>query len=41
MFDDFDTKIQSDEINSEEYEDWIRFCAGAYFESEQEGKSDT
>lgn len=36
MFDDFCTQIQSDEIISEEYEDWLRFCAGAYFESEYE-----
>ena len=40
MFDDFDTEIQSDEINPEEYDDWIRFCANAYFESEEENRSD-
>ena len=36
MFDDFDTQIQSDEIIPEEYDDWVRFCAGAYEVSEQE-----
>ena len=40
MFDDFDTQIQSDEINPEEYEDWICFCARAYEVSEEEGRSD-
>lgn len=40
MFDDFDTEIQSEEIIPEEYEDWLRFCAGAYFESELENRSD-
>ena len=36
MFDDFDTQIQIDEIMPEEYEDWLRFCAGAYEASEYE-----
>ena len=40
MFDDFDTQIQIEEIIPEEYEDWLRFCAGAYEASEEEGKSD-
>ena len=40
MFDDFDTEIQADEIDWEEYQDWLRFCAGAYEASEEEGKSD-
>lgn len=34
MFDDFE--IQTDEILSEEYEDWLRFCANAYEASEYE-----
>ena len=38
MFDDFDVQIQSDEIIPEEYEDWIRFCARAYEESEYESR---
>lgn len=29
-----------EEIIPEEYEDWLRFCAGAYEASEMEGKSD-
>ena len=36
MFDDFDTQVQIDEIIPEEYEDWLRFCAGAYEASEYE-----
>ena len=40
MFDDFLCERQSDEIIPEEYEDWLRFCAGAYEASEEEGKSD-
>ena len=40
MFDDFDTQIQVDEISPEEYEDWIRYCAEAYFVSAEEGRSD-
>ena len=36
MFDDFDTQVQIDEINPEEYDDWIRFCARAYEEAEYE-----
>ena len=32
MFNDFDTQIQMEEIIPEEYEDWVRFCAGAYSE---------
>ena len=41
MFDDFDTQIQSDEMTPEEYEDWIRYLAEAYFVSEEEeNKSD-
>ncbi len=38
--DDFIIGPQSDEIIPEEYEDWLRFCAGAYEASEEEGKSD-
>lgn len=38
MFDDFDTQIQAEEIIPEEYEDWLRFCAGAYEASEEETK---
>ena len=43
MFDDFDTQTQVEEIIPEEYEDWLRFCAGAYEASEaseEESKSD-
>ena len=40
MFDDFLCEQQSDEIIPEEYEDWLRFCAGAYEASEKEDKSD-
>lgn len=36
MFDDFDIQIQSEEIIPEGYEDWLRFCAGAYEVSEYE-----
>ena len=39
--DDFITGPQSEEIIPEEYEDWLRFCAGAYEVSEEEGKSDS
>lgn len=38
MFDDFDTQIQVDEIIPEEYEDWLRICANAYFASEYEAQ---
>lgn len=34
--DDFITGPQSEEIIPEEYEDWLRFCAGAYEASEEE-----
>ena len=34
--DDFLCDLQSDEIIPEEYEDWLRFCAGAYEASEEE-----
>lgn len=40
MFDDFIIGPQIEEIIPEEYEDWVRFCAGAYETSEMEGKSD-
>ena len=40
MFDDFLCEQQSDEIIPGDYEDWLRFCAGAYDASEEEGKSD-
>lgn len=40
MFDDFIVGPQVEEIIPEEYEDWLRFCAGAYEASEMEGKSD-
>lgn len=40
MFDDFIIGPQIEEIIPEEYEDWIRFCAGAYEASKMEGKSD-
>jgi len=37
MFDDsFLCEQQIDEIIPEEYEDWLRFCAGAYEASEHE-----
>lgn len=39
--DDFIVGPQIEEIISEEYEDWLRFCAGAYEASEEEGKSDS
>ncbi len=38
--DDFIVGPQIEEIIPEEYEDWLRFCAGAYEASETEGKSD-
>ena len=38
--DDFIVGPQAEEIIPEEYEDWLRFCAGAYEASEMEGKSD-
>ena len=38
--DDFIVGPQIEEIIPEEYEDWLRFCAGAYEASEIEGKSD-
>lgn len=38
--DDFIIGPQIEEIIPEEYEDWLRFCAGAYEASEIEGKSD-
>lgn len=38
--DDFIVGPQIEEIIPEEYEDWLRFCAGAYEVSEMEGKSD-
>ena len=41
IYDDFEIQRQSDEIIPEEYEDWLRFCAGAYEASEEEGKSDS
>jgi hypothetical protein len=34
MPDDFMTEQQIDEIIPEEYEDWLRFCAGVYEEEE-------
>lgn len=40
MFDDFLCEQQSDEIIPEEYEDWLRFCAGAYEASEEEAYDD-
>ena len=39
--DDFIVGSQIEEIIPEEYEDWLRFCAGAYEASEEEGKSDS
>lgn len=36
MFDDFDTQIQSDEIISEEYEDWMRWVYNGAFQEEEE-----
>lgn len=39
--DDFIVGPQIEEIIPEEYEDWLRFCAGAYEASEEEGKSDS
>ena len=38
--DDFIVGPQIEEIIPEEYEDWLRFCVGAYEVSEEEGKSD-
>ena len=38
--DDFIVGPQIEEIIPEEYEDWLRFCAGAYEVSEEEEKSD-
>lgn len=38
MFGDFETQIQIDEIIPEEYEDWLRICANAYFASEDEAR---
>ena len=32
MLSDFDTQIQIEEIIPEEYEDWLRYCAGIYEE---------
>ena len=39
MFDDFTTQVQIEEIIPEEYEDYLRFCAGE-FEEEEEPESD-
>ncbi len=39
-YESFSCEIQIEEIIPEEYEDWLRFCAGAYETSEEEGKSD-
>lgn len=36
MFDDFDTMIQSDELNDREYEDYLLYCAMMDDYSEQE-----
>ena len=40
MIDDFDTKVQVEEIIPEEYEDWLCFCAGTYDHFEEEDEDD-
>ena len=35
-FDDFDTQVQSDEQNPEEYYNWLAYCARSYEISERE-----
>ena len=36
MFDDFETQVQVEEIIPEEYEDWLRYCAGEIKEDTSE-----
>ena len=36
MFDDFESQIQIEEIIPEEYEDWLRYCAGEIKEDSDE-----
>lgn len=39
-YDSFEENLQVEEIIPEEYEDWLRYCAGAYEKSENEAHDD-